>query len=225
MGQALGEILPLAVAVAVFPVPIIAAVLMVGSDGGVAKGLAYLLGWSGGLTAVTGIVLAAAGASGAREDSEPATWVSLLLLALGLGLLVLAVDQWRKRPAADDEPPTPGWMRTIAEFTVVKAAGTGFALSALNPKNALLAAAAAAEIAEAGLSPGGAIVALVVFVLIASAGLLAPLVLSVALGDGAQEVLDGLRAWLARYNAVIMTVLLVLIGTKLIGDAISGLSA
>jgi hypothetical protein len=33
-----------------------------------------------------------------------------------------------------------------------------------------------------------------------------------------------LRRWMARYNTVIMTVLLLLIGMKLIGDAISGFS-
>jgi hypothetical protein len=37
MGQALGDILPLAVAVAIFPVPIIAVVLMLGSDRWVAN--------------------------------------------------------------------------------------------------------------------------------------------------------------------------------------------
>ena len=43
MSQALGDVLPLAVAVAVFPVPIIAVVLMVGSNRGRAKGLAFVL--------------------------------------------------------------------------------------------------------------------------------------------------------------------------------------
>lgn len=60
MSQALGDVLPLAVAVAVFPVPIIAVVLLVGSDRGRAKGLAFVLAWCVGLTAVGAIVLAMA---------------------------------------------------------------------------------------------------------------------------------------------------------------------
>jgi transposase len=40
----------------------------------------------------------------------------------------------------------------------------------------------------------------------------------------AGHVLGGLRRWLARSNPVIMTVLLVVIGSKILGDAISGLS-
>src|SRR3954471_12246061 len=42
MGQAVGNLLPLGVAIAIFPVPIIAVVLLVASDRGRAKGLAFI---------------------------------------------------------------------------------------------------------------------------------------------------------------------------------------
>ena len=225
MGQALGDILPLAVAVAIFPVPIIAVVLVLGSDRGTAKGLAFVLAWCVGLAAVGGIVLALAGVADASDEGEPATWVNVLLLGLGLLLLAAAIRQWRGRPSGGEETPTPGWMRTIDEFTIAKAGGAGFALSALNPKNLLLTAAAALEVAEAGLPAGRQIALLLGFVLVASAGVLTPLVLALALGDRSRELLEGLRAWMARYNAVIMGLLFLLIGAKLIGDAISGFSS
>jgi hypothetical protein len=38
-------------------------------------------------------------------------------------------------------------------------------------------------------------------------------------------MLDEMKDWLARNKAVIMTVLLLVIGVKLIGDAITGFSA
>ena len=174
MGHALGNVLPLAVAVAVFPVPIIAAVLIVGSDRGVAKGLAFLLAWGAGLGAVGTIGLLIGGVAGGSDAREPAVWVNVLLLVLGVVLLWLAVKQWRARPSGGGEPPVPGWVRTVGDLTVAKAAGAGFALSALNPKNALLAIAAAAEIIEAGLSASQQVVVLVVFVVIASVGVLAP---------------------------------------------------
>ena len=126
MGRAVGDILPLAVAVAVFPVPIIVAVLLLGSDRGTAKGAVYALSWSIGLFVVGGIVLVLAGAADASDDGEPATWVNVLLLGLGLLLLVAAVRQWRGRPSGDQETAAPGWMRAIDEFTIVKAAGAGF---------------------------------------------------------------------------------------------------
>ena len=154
MGQALGDILPLAVAVAIFPVPIIAVVLLLGSERGTAKGAAFVVAWSTGLSAVAGTVLVFGGAADASEDGEPATWVNVLLLGLGLLLLAAAVGQWRARPSGGEETSTPGWMRTIDDFTVAKAGGAAFALSALNPKNLLLTVAAAAEIAEMGCRLG-----------------------------------------------------------------------
>jgi len=224
MGQALGNVLPLAVAVAIFPVPIIAVVLMVGSDRGRAKGLAFVLAWSGGLAAVAAIVLGVGGVADARDAGEPAAWANVLLLALGLLALVGAARQWRGRPPAGKETPVPGWMRAIDDFTIAKAGGAGFALSALNPKNVLLTVAAGVEIAEVGVPPSQQVVVVFVFVLIASVGVMAPLVLSLALGERSRELLDGLRGWMTRNSAVIMSVLFLLIGAKLIGDALSGFS-
>jgi threonine/homoserine/homoserine lactone efflux protein len=225
MGRAIGDVLPLAVAIAVFPVPLIAVVLLLGSVGGRAKGLAFVLAWGVGLAAVGAIVLVLGEVADASDDGEPATWVNVTLLGLGLLLLALAVKQWRGRPGADEEKPLPGWMRTIDEFTSVKAGAAGFALSALNPKNLLLVVAAAAEIADVGLAVGEEVVVLLVFVLLASAGVLTPLILSLALGERSQGMLDGLRGRMARHNSAIMAVLFLLIGAKLVGDAVSGFSS
>jgi threonine/homoserine/homoserine lactone efflux protein len=224
LGQALGNVLPLAVAVAIFPVPIIAVVLLLGSDHGTTKGLAFVLAWCAGLAAVGAIVLLLAGSLDANDAGEPATWVNVLLLVSGLLLFVLALKQWRGRPRGDEETPMPNWMRTIDGFTPVKAAGAGFALTALNPKNVMLIALAAVEIAEVGIPAAQEIVVLLAFVLIASAGVLTPLVVALTLGARSRGLLDAIRDWMARYNAAIMTVLFLLIGAKLIGDAISGFS-
>ena len=225
MGEAVGSVLPLAVAVAVFPVPIIAMVIVVGSERGRAKALAFVIAWFVGLAAVGGLALALAGALDASSSGEPATWVSVVLLLLGLLLVWLAVKQWLGRPRRGEKTPLPGWMQRIDDFGAGKAAVTGFTLTALNPKNVLLAGAAALEIAEFGLPPGQQAVVLLAFIVLASAGVLAPLVLSVILGERSVALLEGIRGWMAQNNAVIMTVLFLLIGAKLIGDSIAGLSS
>src|SRR5690348_6100260 len=135
MGQAIGDVLPLAVAVAIFPVPIIAVVLVLASDGGRVKAVAFVAAWAAGLAVVGAVVLALSGIADATDDGEPATWVNVVLLVLGVAVLATAVTSWRGRPRGDDEPPIPGWMRTIGDFTPAKAAAAGFALTAVNPKN------------------------------------------------------------------------------------------
>jgi hypothetical protein len=95
----------------------------------------------------------------------------------------------------------------------------------LNPKNLLLAIAGAAAIAQTGIPAGQQAVSYVVFVVIASIGVAAPVVISFAMGERSEQLLGRLNTWLVHNNAVIMAVLLLIIGVKLIGNAISGFSS
>jgi threonine/homoserine/homoserine lactone efflux protein len=225
MGEAIGDLLPAAVGVAISPLPIVAVVLMLVSARGRANGPVFLLGWVIGVAGAGGMVLLIANGADAQEDGQPADWVSWLKLALGFGLLLLAAKQWRGRPHEGEETPTPKWMGALDAFTPVKAGGAGIVLSALNPKNLLLIVAGMAAIAQTGISAGQQVVALVAFTLIASIGVAIPVVIYFALGDRSAQLLDRLKTWMAQNNAVIMAVLLLVIGVKLIGDAIAGFSS
>jgi threonine/homoserine/homoserine lactone efflux protein len=99
----------------------------------------------------------------------------------------------------------------------------GAALSGVNPKNLLLTVGAAAAVAQVGASTGDEIVAMAVFVVVATLGPGIPVAIYFAMGERAARLLDELKAWLGAHNAAIMAVLLLVIGAKLIGDAISGL--
>jgi threonine/homoserine/homoserine lactone efflux protein len=222
MSEAIGQMLPTAVGVAISPLPIVAVVLMLVTPRGKVNGIAFVLGWILGLTIVGAIVLAAASGASASDDGEPATWVSILKLVLGLLALLLGVKQYRGRPRGDEVPPPAKWMQALDQFTPVKAAGTAVLLSGVNPKNLLLSVAGAAAIAQTGIDAGEQAIAYAVFVLVASIGVALPVVLAVALGERSRHLLDELKDWLAKNNGVIMAVLLVVIGSKLIGDAISG---
>ena len=223
MSEAIGQMLPTAVGVAISPLPIVAVVLMLVTPRGKGNGIAFVLGWIVGLAIVGAIVLAAASGASASDDGEPATWASILKLVLGLLALALGVKQYRGRPRGDEVPPPPKWMQALDEFTPVKAAGAGVLLSGVNPKNLLLSVAGALAIAQTGIDAGEQAVAYAVFVLVASIGVALPVVVAVALGDRSRHLLDELKDWLAKNNGVIMSVLLVVIGSKLIGDAISAL--
>jgi threonine/homoserine/homoserine lactone efflux protein len=224
MGEAIGAVLPLAVGVSLSPIPIIAVVLMLATPRGGANGPSFLLGWVVGLAAAGTVVLLVSGGAGASDGGAPATWVSVVKLVLGVALVALAVRQWRGRPRGDAAPELPAWMRTIDTFTPVKSAGLGVLLSAANPKNLLITVGAAAAIAQTGTSTGGQAVALAVFVILGTIGPGLPLGIYLALGARSRTVLEGLRTWMAAHNTAIMAVLLVVIGLKLVGDGIAGLS-
>ncbi len=57
MGAAIGEMLPLAIGIAISPLPIIAVILILTTPKGRSNGLAFLGGWLLGLAAVGVIVL------------------------------------------------------------------------------------------------------------------------------------------------------------------------
>ena len=225
MGQAIGQVLPLAIGVALSPVPIIAVILMLVTPRARSNGPAFVVGWLVGLAAVGVVVLVIAAPAGASDEGEPATWLSVLKLVLGLLLVLIALRQWRGRPREGEQAVTPKWMGAIDSFAPPKAAGAGVVLSAANPKNVLLAVAAAATIAQTEIPGGEGAVAYAVFAVLATVGVAAPVVIYFALGDRAGPTLEGLKAWMARNNAAIMAVLCLVIGAKLVGEAISGFTA
>ena len=96
----------------------------------------------------------------------------------------------------------------------------GVALSAANPKNLALTVAAAATVAEAGLDTAEEAAAIAVFVAIGSAFVLGAVAVRLAGGERAAKPLAQIREFMAANNAVIMTVVLLLLGMKLAGDAL-----
>jgi hypothetical protein len=224
MGQAIGASLPLAVGIALSPIPIIAVVLMLTSQRARVNGPAFVLGWLAGLAIVGAIVLAVAGAGSASQSGSPASWVSWVKIALGVLLLLVAARQFRGRPRGDEAPQMPKWMATIDKTTPVAAVGLAAVLSGANPKNLLLAIGGAAAIAQTGISGGQQAIAYAVFALIGTLGVGIPVVIYFAMGARSEKLLDGLKDWMSAHNAVIMSVLCLVIAAKLIGDGISGLT-
>jgi threonine/homoserine/homoserine lactone efflux protein len=220
MGAVIGDILTLALGVAISPIPIIAAILMLLSPKARVTGTGFLVGWVLGIVvAVTVFTLLSSILPGEEEDAaQPIKGV--IQLVLGALLLLLAVRQWRGRPKAGEEPAMPKWMQAIDTITFPKALGLGFLLAAVNPKNLLLAASAGVTIGAAGLDAGSIVVVIAVFTLIAASTVLVPVVGYLLAADRLRGPLDALRGWLAKENAVIMAVLLLVIGVAIIGKGI-----
>ena len=117
----------------------------------------------------------------------------------------------------------PKWMDGIAGFAPGKSLIVGVGIGALNPKNIIVGLAAAVAIASPGLSAGQETGAIAVYVLVAVLGVAAPLVVTLAMGEKAQKILDSWKAWLGQNNAVVMTVLFLIFAVILIGKGIAGI--
>jgi threonine/homoserine/homoserine lactone efflux protein len=224
VGKAIGEILPYALGAAISVVPIIAIILMLVTPKAKTNGTAFAAGFVLGLALISTLAVVLAGGSNFSSSSGPTKTVSIIKLLLGLLLLFGAVRQWRARPKAGEEPVMPKWLKSIDQFTPVRSFGIGAALSAINPKNLAMSLAAGLSIAQAGLSSGQEAGTLLIYVLLAGATILGPLVVYLAMGQRAAEILGGWRTWLAENNATVMSVLLLVFAVVLLGQGISGLS-
>jgi threonine/homoserine/homoserine lactone efflux protein len=221
MGEVIGQLLPTAVGVMLSPLPIVGVILMLLSTKARVNGPMFLLGWLAGLAIVVGGVVAFVDPDRLNKSSgEPSTLNGILHLALGALLLLLAVKQLKGRPKKGEDPEMPKWMAKLRDASPIFAFGMGAFLSGLNPKNLIFDIAAAAAIVAGDLGSSQQIVAVVVFMVLASLTIGIPVLWYLVAGESAKAKLDTLRGYLVQYNWVIMCVLFLILGVKLIGQAL-----
>jgi hypothetical protein len=224
VGTAIGEMLPLAIGIAISPLAIVAVILILTTPKARTNGPAFLGGWLLGLAAVGGVALVVTDAAESTAASGPRSIVAVLTIVLGVVLLVLAWRRFRRRPRPGEGAPLPKWMAALDRFTPGRALAVGAMLGGVKPKNLILAAAAAAGIAASGLGGAQQLVVLVLLVLVASIGVIAPVAVYFLLGEGkAARVLDGWKTWLQANNSTVMIVLFVVFGAVLIGKGLGEL--
>jgi hypothetical protein len=223
MGQAIGDVLPFAVGVAVSPIPIIGVILVLFSGRARTNGPAFLIGWVAGLAVLSAAVYWVAHAGDVDSDRTASDTMAWVKIGLGALLTHAAWRKWRTRPAPGAEPQLPRWMTALDDFSAVKALGLGVLLSAVNPKNLALTVGAAATVAQDVSSTDDAVVGLVVFVVLASVSVATPVLMSLFGGDRVATTLTGWKEWLGANNAAVMAVLFVVFGAVLIGQGVRAL--
>lgn len=220
LGAVIGEILPLALGIAISPIPIIAAILMLLSPKARSTSLGFLLGWLLGIVAAVVVftLLSSVLPQGGADEAKPVA--GTIKIVLGALLLLLAVRQWRSRPTGDREPALPKWMAAIDTMTTVRALVLGFLLSGLNPKNLLMGVAAGVAIGSESLPVGQVVIAIAIFTVIAASSVALPVIAYLAAASKMAGPLEALRKWLVHNNAAVMSVLLLVIGVVVIGKGI-----
>lgn len=218
LGSALTELIPLALVVALSPLSIIPAVLVLHTPRPRPTGLAFLLGWLVGLTGLTAIFIGVSSLLGGL-DKAPA-WASWLRIVVGAALLVFGIFRWVTRHKSSH---TPGWMKSITTVTPPRAAVTAAVLVVLNPKVLFICAAAGLAIGTGGLGTSGAWLAVAFYVLIAASSVAIPVLAYVVAGDKLDAPLGRLKIWMEKHNAALVAAILIVIGILVLYKGIHGL--
>lgn len=214
--QAIGHLLPIAVAVAVSSVPILVAMVLLLSPQRSRTALPYLIGWVAGIAILLSVCALIAHALPARSSAtEPDVWIGVGEILVGLALVVLGVLTFRRRGRAKTTT-LPMGLGSVSRLGAWSSLALGFVLN-LRPKGLLLAIAGGLVLrADAGSVPM-AIVAVIIFTVIAASTVAAP-VIAVTVAPGRTEpTLARIQEWMLSNGGVLTAAILVLIGVVVFG--------
>lgn len=215
-GDTVSDLVPLAAAVALSPIPMVAVALILGGPRARTAGPAFALGWIAGLVAVSAVVVVLLAGRSAAE-----TAVAWLMVAIGTAFVVVAVWQWQQRPRHGERPGIPGWLAMVDAASPRKATFLGAALSGANPKNQAMTLAASASIAHAQLAPAATVGLISIFVALGSVTIVGAVLLYLLDAARAAPPLARFKNRIIAHNAVIVTVVLLLAGAILLRDGLT----
>lgn len=219
----LADLLTLGIAIAISPLAIVAVILIATAGKGRTNGTAFILGSYAFAVGFVGALVLLGRAAGAEDDEPgPRITIGIIELTLGLGLLVLAFLQWRKR----SDHSTPKWMDSLDGLSLSKAFLVGVLIAGpLSPKDLPLLMAAGGRISQAALPAGEIVAVVLIFGVFGITAVAIPWFISVTSPSSVERRLSGLRTWLVSNHAVIMVVLFVILGFKLIGSGVADLAS
>lgn len=222
MASEFGDVFIAAIAAAISPVPIIAAILILFSAHARRNGLLYLLGWVIGMLICIGVVLVLPEDLNFHRGGALATASASARIFIGLLFVVAAAAVWLRRPKTGAEHPLPAWTNRIEGLSGLKALLLAVGLAVINPKNLALAFSTIVSIAEAGALPRQARLALALFVVIGSATIAVPVFYRLVAGKQADRQLQTWKEWLTYNNATVVCVVLLMMGVMIIGKGVGG---
>lgn len=218
-GSVLTDLVPLALVIALSPLSVIPAVLVLDTAKPRPTGLAFLAGWLSGLTVLTTIFLEVSSLAGGLREKPPG-WASWLRIVVGAALIVFGLYRWFTRHRSAH---TPKWMSSMSKFTPTRAFVAAVVLTVVNPKVLFICAAAGLAIGTAGLRAPGTWGAEAWFVLIAASTVAIPILAYAAAGSRLDDRLAKLKDWMERQHATLIAAILVVVGVMVLYKGIHGL--
>ena len=207
LSAAIAYSLPMALGVALSPVPV-AAVVTVLLSARPSNALNFLLGWVAGLVAIGALVFFIPGLE--SSGGEPTRLAGWIRLTVGVALLVMAAVKWQRRKTVDTAAsPMLDKLDQLDPWGMTRLA---FLLSGLNPKNLMFTFAGVSYIDASMAPPKQQALAFALYVAVASASIILPLVVHGLFSDRVGGALAAFKAWLVRNNAALMSATMLVLG-------------
>lgn len=215
----LTELVPLALVVALSPLSIIPAVLVLQAPRPKPTGLAFLVGWVVGLAALTQVFVEVSGLLGGGFDRPPG-WASYVRIGVGAVLIVWGIYKFVTRKRTEHAPK---WMSSFGRLTPARAGVTALVLVVVNPKVLFMCAAAGLAIGTEGHGRVGAALGVVYYVAVAASTVVLPILAYVISGDRLDPTLERLKNWMEAQHATLVAAILVVLGILVLYKGIHGL--
>jgi hypothetical protein len=209
------EIVAVAVAIAVNPVPIIAALIMAGTRRPVANGIAFTAALVVVMALFGGVVLVLVPTGSVAGGGSTEGYVEVVWLLIGLGFLAAFLVLAMRKPVPGRGDREPRWMRLVGRMGPAGAAVVGILLV-----NYEMEAPALADIVHAHLSLFEAFVALAVFIAIAASTPAVPLVLSIAAPGRVVDAMGQVKTWLTVHNRPVLLAVFGVVGALYTGKGL-----
>lgn len=221
MLQAIGHILPIALAVAISSVPIMATIVILLSPKR-ESAAPFLVGWVLGMVLLVVICTVSTQAVPTpRSSRQPDVAVGVGEMIVGAGLIVIAIVSWR-RARRNPVQEMPAWLGKVESIGPWSAFGLGVALN-IRPKEILLALAAGLAVRGAGLSGTDAAIVILVYTIIGASTVAVPVIATLIDAKGMQPRLLRMKEWLARNSRVVTSLILLMVGVFIIGTGLGRL--
>jgi hypothetical protein len=206
------DLVIIGLAITLEPLSIVAFILILSSDKGVWKGLAFILGWTACLVAVIAAIVLLTGGKPPKPNTPPS--IAALAVKAALGALLIWYGL-RQRQRMGQPRKQPAWMARLDHLSLWAAAGLGVFLQPWS-----LVAAGAATVVQAQLSTAGDWLALVMFCLLATSTFLV-LELYLAFRPEAASVrMEQVRQWIDKHQDQAIVIGALLVGAWLLVDSL-----
>ena len=243
MWGALGDTFAVAMALALSPIALTTALVLLLGERGRLRALLFAVGWYVCAFAITAVAMWVTDTADDEDPAATADGIDVLHLVFAVVFFALAIVTWVKRPSArtsgkgadglppgtqllelevpgKDEPGKPGLFDRVDRLGAAACFALGFAQGILIIKNIPLAISAGMRFGAAEVPAAEALVLVAVFAALASLGTLIPLAAHVVGGERVDHSLRAARRWIEAHMTAITLVILVVVGAVFLGEGL-----